>query len=1011
MQPNRQSQLKSEWATLVLGGLTVLAVVFCVLAFFDEVTLVKRLFAGLFVGGLGLVTLFALSMWRSWRGVDARNAQLGDRVRQRTEEALRRQNQYLDALHETTLGVIGRLELNDLLQAITERAATLVGTAHGYFYIHEPESQEIEMNVGIGVFRQMLGSKAYPGVGVTGIALKTAEPLVVNDYQSWEGRVAKPGHAEIQSVVAIPIKSGAQVIGIFGLAHTERHRPFDDAHVAILTRFAQLAAVALENARLYNAAEQEIADRKRFEGQLRESKARLASVINNTEDLILSVDRDLNLTFFNETLKNLVEYTLGIQLVPGMNVRELAPPETLAQNREMIEHAFEGHPATYAMALKSADGECQLYIEVSLNPINGDDGQVVGLAVFAKDVTQRTLAEQQLRRQQELLQAVFDNIPVMIGVIDCQGQYTLVNQEWERTLGFDVDEMNMGDALAEMYPDPEQYTLAQQLLREAAPGWWDFPTVVRGGGVRDTSWTYTLLSDGTTLAFGQDITKRKEVDRLKNEFISTVSHELRTPLTSIRGSLGLIAGGAAGPIPERVAAMIDIAYKNSERLVRLINDILDIEKIESGKMPFRFKPIALEGVIEQAIQDNHAYGEQYHVSFQLVESLPGVKVNGDWDRLLQVMTNLLSNAAKFSPPHSQVEIKMERVPSGIRVAVSDHGPGIPEEFQSRIFQKFAQADASNSRQKGGTGLGLSIVKAIVEKHGGTVSFETNPNAGTTFYFDLPEWRPQPLAAPEPLAPVVPSAGVVRVLICEDDPDIAHLLGLMLKQGGFETDVAYDATQARQLLRAHPYAALTLDLLLPDQDGIKLIRELRAGEATRSLPIVVVSAQAEQERRQLNGDAMWVADWLQKPIDQRQLLRAVSHASRRSPESKPLILHVEDDPDVLAVVQAILEDTCDVIPAQSLAEAREWLGQTEFDLVILDPALPDGIGTDLLPFLRRGTHQVPVVLFSTREEDPQIVQQVNAALIKSQTTNEQLVSTITNLIKGCANCGDRNDNRV
>ena len=234
-----------------------------------------------------------------------------------------------------------------------------------------------------------------------------------------------------------------------------------------------------------------------------------------------------------------------------------------------------------------------------------------------------------------------------------------------------------------------------------------------------------------------DITERKEVERLKNEFIATVSHELRTPLTAIVGSLGLLKELSAGKLEADAAAFVDMAQQNSERLATLINDILDIEKIESGQMDFRHDPVAVRPLLERAVALNAPYAEKLGVSFALNQPVPDAVVSGDEDRLLQVLTNLMSNAAKFSPGGSAVTISAMMRDGSVRVAVSDRGPGIPEAFRDRIFEKFAQADGSDTRRKGGTGLGLSIAKAIVERSGGTIGYETAAGQGTTFYFDLP----------------------------------------------------------------------------------------------------------------------------------------------------------------------------------------------------------------------------------------------------------------------------------
>jgi signal transduction histidine kinase len=202
--------------------------------------------------------------------------------------------------------------------------------------------------------------------------------------------------------------------------------------------------------------------------------------------------------------------------------------------------------------------------------------------------------------------------------------------------------------------------------------------------------------------------------------------------------LGLIAGGVAGELPQKARQLVEIAAKNCERLVRLVNDMLDVEKIESGTMGFRFAALELMPLVEQAVDVNRAYAEELGVELRIVEPVEGARVWADADRILQVMTNLLSNAAKFSPRDGAVEIAVRRGEAGrLRISVTDHGKGISPEFQPRVFERFAQADSSSTRQKGGTGLGLSISKALVERHGGRIGFESEPGT-TTFTFELPE---------------------------------------------------------------------------------------------------------------------------------------------------------------------------------------------------------------------------------------------------------------------------------
>jgi PAS domain S-box-containing protein len=236
----------------------------------------------------------------------------------------------------------------------------------------------------------------------------------------------------------------------------------------------------------------------------------------------------------------------------------------------------------------------------------------------------------------------------------------------------------------------------------------------------------------------RDITERKHIEQMQKEFISTVSHELRTPLTSIRGSLNLILAGVAGELPEEALSLLRIANSNSERLSHLIDDILDMEKISAGKMPFNNKVMNLIPVVQKAIDSNRGYADQLNVRFELKTSHDDtVMVRIDENRMAQIMSNLLSNAAKYSPANDQVEITVKTLKETVRISVHDHGKGIPEKFKSRIFSKFAQADSSDTRQQGGTGLGLNITRSIVATLRGSIGFDSSEGRGTTFYVDLP----------------------------------------------------------------------------------------------------------------------------------------------------------------------------------------------------------------------------------------------------------------------------------
>jgi signal transduction histidine kinase len=233
----------------------------------------------------------------------------------------------------------------------------------------------------------------------------------------------------------------------------------------------------------------------------------------------------------------------------------------------------------------------------------------------------------------------------------------------------------------------------------------------------------------------QNVEGRRAIERMKDDFIAIVSHELRTPLTSILGALGLATGGVVGAMSEPVAELVQIAHANSERLLRLVNDILDLRKLETGALDLELSRFDLGEVVTRAVGEMNPFAQRYGVHVEVGAMVPA-RVEADFDRLVQVVVNLVSNAVKFSPRTEAVIVSLSRRGAGVRLSVADAGPGIPESFRPDIFRKFAQASAADGAHRGGTGLGLSIVKSLVQLHRGEVTFETAPGHGTIFHVDL-----------------------------------------------------------------------------------------------------------------------------------------------------------------------------------------------------------------------------------------------------------------------------------
>lgn len=364
-----------------------------------------------------------------------------------------------------------------------------------------------------------------------------------------------------------------------------------------------------------------------------------------------------------------------------------------------------------------------------------------------EEVANKEAIQTQLEIECERAQRYLDVANVMLLVLRPDQSIELINRKGCELIGYDDAELIGKNWFDQCAPLDVRDTLRGEFVSvvngRARVSPHDESNIIdREGNRRLIAWRNSEVrdSDGrlvSIISSGEDITEKSRVDQMKRDFVSVVSHELRTPLTSIRGALRLFSTVSTIQLTPEAAHLLDIANRNVERLSLLINDILDIDKIESGRMKLDFQSLNISPLVKQSIESNRAYGHQFGVSFVLNDKCRDAKANVDGAQFQQVMSNLLSNAAKFSPPNKPIAVDVERAGNKVRVSVKNDGPGIADEFKDKIFQKFSQADRSNTRSKGGTGLELSIAKALVENMGGNISFFSAQNQGTTFFFELP----------------------------------------------------------------------------------------------------------------------------------------------------------------------------------------------------------------------------------------------------------------------------------
>jgi len=459
------------------------------------------------------------------------------------------------------------------------------------------------------------------------------------------------------------------------------------------------------------------------------------------------------------------------------------------------------------------------------------------------------VALEALRTSEETFRCAMEHASIGMALVTPEGRFLKVNAALCELLGYDEAHLLANDLQSITHPDDLATDL--QLVRQALAGEIDRYRVEKRYYHESGRTIWTLLSvslvrdrTGTPGYFVvqiQDIGKQREIERVKGEFASVVSHELRTPLTSIRGSLGLVLGTMSSDMPRSASRLLEIAHTNCERLIVLINDILDIDKIAAGNMRFDLQRRSLVAMIRKSVQLTESYAHRFEAPLKVGAAREDAWILVDEDRFVQVLRNLLSNAGKFSPPDAVVTVDMRVLQGRARVSITDQGPGIPNDFRARIFARFSQADSSINRRTGGTGLGLHISRQIVERMNGAIGFDTKLGSGSTFWVEFP------LAAEPGEFEVAPAGArtvgrqTPAVLHVEQDAGLVEMLSAGLGDR-VQWVAAPTLRQAEALLRQRDFAMVVADIQLPDAAGLEVLDRLEslAGEGT---PILILCNDA------------------------------------------------------------------------------------------------------------------------------------------------------------------------
>jgi PAS domain S-box-containing protein len=598
------------------------------------------------------------------------------------------------------------------------------------------------------------------------------------------------------------------------------------------------------------------------------------------------------------------------------------------------------------------------------------------------DERTRDLAEALAREHAESSknQAVLEGIADGVIVFDNQGQAIVANpaigrileRPSEEMIGLDIEGL-MGDSVS-----PESQAMIVGLLgqRELRRSSLKFEA-----GEKTLSVSFAPVRSGVgdvtgTVGVFRDFTREAEIDRMKSDFVSIVSHELRTPLTSIKGYLDLVLMEAAGKINKQQSSFLEIAKGNAERLHNLVSDLLDLSRIESGKVELDVRVVSLPRIARQvaASLQNEFEDRGLTLILEVPEDLP--EVFGDPGRVTQILTNLLSNAYKYTPRGSAT------VRAGIdghflRVDVVDTGLGITREDQERLFTRFFRADDASVRQQTGTGLGLNITRSLVEMHGGEIYVESEPGVGSTFSFTLPlpaglvpaeEEVPEPEAKPVPelQAPAPQARGHIPsgpwILVADDEQDVAQLFRHQLEMAGYRVVIVSQGNRVVEVARQLRPELITLDLLM-DVDGLIVLQELKADPVTADIPVVIVSVVGQPEK----GLSLGAADFLIKPLDEGELIDCVHQVlGKLSGEQRKKILVVDDEIDIVGWLKHFLaHNGYEVIEAYDGIQALDAVGADPPDLILMDLKMPRMDGRTAIRRLREeeSARDIPIIVLS------------------------------------------------
>jgi len=758
----------------------------------------------------------------------------------------------------------------------------------------------------------------------------------------------------------------------------------------------------------------DITERKRSEEELAQERNLLRTLINHLPDYIFVKDTESRFIINNVAHARVLGVKAPEKVVGNTDFdyfpHELAE-QYYADEQELIR---SGQPLINRVESTIDQKGRKQWLLTSKVPLHDNNGSIVGLVGISRDITERKLAEEALQREMAKLGAMISDMKEGVVFADAQDCIVEGNPYFCQLLGMKRDEiinktlwdLHYGEVTDSLHSHVQTFraqlnsppVIIQCPLNEAQMFLRIQPIY------REEEYDGVLLNiiDVTELVNAKR--EAEKANRAKSEFLANMSHELRTPLNSIIGFAEILKDGVCGELNEdQMESVIDI-YESGKHLLRMINDILDLSKVEAGKMELQLEQFSVADAINdvQSIIREMANKKRLNLQIAVPEDLPNVYA--DLVKFKQIMYNLLSNAVKFTPERGSITIEANFNDDEFLVSVTDTGIGIEPKNQEAIFDEFKQLDSSRARQYEGTGLGLSLTRRLVELHGGRIWVESEGlGMGSKFSFTLPARKPDEVSQEilEKLPSTVQVSDDMRektILVVEDNVQAAQLLCIYLTEAGYNTVVATDGDKAVKMAREVKPFAITLDIMLPKKDGWQVMQELKSFQDTRDIPVIIISVIDDQSF----GFSMGAVGYLVKPIDKNQLtctLNKLEFVAKRE-DAKPRILIIDDNLEDLKLLETILHgEGFDVLSASDGAEGIAKAIEEHPDLLVLDLLMPNISGFDVVKSLRghSETQNIPIIICTVKElttEDKEMLNsKVKSIVQKGEDAKNRLLEAV------------------